>query len=302
MKTIRQPTTRDILKLTTLGAIWASAFMCIEVALTDFSPLAIAAWRISIGALALAPMVLLRRGQWPRGSRTWLLVFLAGALYNAVPFSLISWGQQYVSSGMTALLMSCGPFVALALSHVLTPDDRFTLGKLGGVVLGFSGVVVLVGEQALEGSGGAVVGQLAMVAAVSCYALSSLIVRRIVGVGPLTLSFVTLASSAIYMLPLLFVSGEPFPPITSTGSLTALLFLGFVPTAAAYVIRVQIVQQVGATFLSQVSFYIPPFGLLWSWLFLDQVPRGTIWVALALILCGLLVSRMGARGAARSAR
>lgn len=295
MEAIRQPTAVDVLKLTVLGAIWASAFMCIEVALTDFAPTSVAAWRIGIGTLALAPVALWSRQRWPRGTRNWVLVAIAGALYNAVPFSLISWGQQHINSGMAAILMSCGPFVALALSHFLTRDDRFTLPKLGGVVLGFTGVVVLIGEKALQGSGGAIAGQLAMVGAVSCYVMSSLVVRRVTGVGTLTLSVATLATSAVYMLPLMFLFGEPFPHITHTSSVIALVFLGLVPTAAAYVLRMQIVRQVGATFLSQVSFYIPPFGLLWSWLFLGHVPQGTIWLSLVLILGGLLVSRLPVR-------
>ncbi len=296
MQSIRPPTLVDLAKLTTLGAIWASAFACIEIALTGFSPLAIAAWRIAIGTLALAPFAFLGQPRWPRGTHNWLLVAAAGALYNAVPFTLISWGQQHISSGMAALLMSCGPFVALALSHFLTRDDRFTLRKLAGVSLGFAGVVVLLGEQVLAGSRGGVAGQLAMVAAVTCYVLSSLIIRRISGTAPLALSVSVLATSALYMVPIAFVFSHPLPVVDDPAPVIALVFLGLVPTAAAYVLRVQIVQQLGATFLSQVSYIIPVFGLLFSWAILGQPPGITTWLALLLVLSGLLVARGGARG------
>lgn len=291
MHAIRPPLVSDYIKLVVLGAIWGSAFMCIEVALADFSPLAIASWRIGIGAAALAGVVALRREVWPRGRRVWGLIVLAGVFYNTVPFTLISWGQQYVSSGMAAILLSCGPFVALALSHFLTRDDRFTAAKLIGTVLGFSGVLVLIGGGAGVGGSQRVAGQLAMIAAVTCYVISSLIVRRIGGVSTLMVSFVVLASSSIYMMPLLFFAGEPFPALSGYTPAAALLFLGLVPTAAAYILRVQIAQQVGATFLAQVSYVIPPFALFWSWLFLDQVPGPTTWLALLLILGGLVVNR-----------
>lgn len=297
---LRPPLVSDYVKLAALGAIWGSAFMCIEVSLTDFSPLAIAAWRIGIGAAALAGIVVLRRESWPRGRRVWALIVLAGAFYTTVPFTLISWGQQYVSSGMAAILLSCGPFIALALSHFLTRDDRFTTAKLIGTVLGFSGVLVLIGAEAGIGGSQRVAGQLAMIAAVTCYVISSLIVRRIGGVSTLMVSFAALATSSIYMVPLLFFVGEPFPVLSGYAPVTALLFLGLVPTAAAYILRVQIAQQVGATFLAQVSYVIPPFALLWSWLFLDQVPGPTTWLALLLILCGLAVNRAASPRGGRS--
>lgn len=292
MQTIRQPTTGDIAKLMTLGAIWASAFMCIEVALVDFPPLAIASWRIIIGALALAPLILLQRGSLPSGWRIWRLIFLAGVLYNAIPFSLISWGQQFISSSTAAIVMSCGPFIALALSHYLTPDDRFNIYKLAGVILGFLGVLVLIGVEALDGSAKAIMGQLAMVGAVTCYILSSLVVRRITGVSPSMISLTVLVSSCLYMMPVLLLFSEPLPKISDSNSIVALLFLGLVPTAFAYILRIQIAQQVGSTFLSQVSYVIPPFGLFWSWLFLGQIPSYATWLALVLILGGMVVSQI----------
>ena len=151
MEALRQPENRDIAKLFTLGAVWASAFMCVEVALRNFSPLAISTWRIAIATLVLLPIVWWKRDLWPRQPRNWLLIFLSGILYNAITFSLISCGQQFIPSSMAALLMSCGPFVALVLTHFLTHDEKFSLIKLLSVVLGFSGVILLLGSEALQG-------------------------------------------------------------------------------------------------------------------------------------------------------
>src|SRR5690606_31532469 len=184
---------------------------------------------------------------------------------------------------------------ALVLSHFLTRDDRLTAFKLGAVLLGFAGVVVLIGAQAVSGGAANIGGSLAMVAAVSCYVLSSLVVRRIVGVSPLALSLAVLAGSCAYMVPIVAVVSDPFPELSGRGPLAALVFLGLVPTAFAYILRIQIAQQVGAIFLSQVSYLIPPFGLFLSWLFLEQVPAPSSYVALTLILGGLIASRYAAR-------
>jgi drug/metabolite transporter (DMT)-like permease len=287
---IRQPGAFDYFKLTILGCLWSSAFLCVEIALQNFSPLVIANWRIVIATLTLLPIVWFFKEKWPRSMHVWTLLTGAGFLYNAIPFTLISWGQQSISSGMAALLMSSGPFVALLLAHVFTADEKFSVIKLIGICIGFSGVALLLGAEAFSGSVQTLTGQLAMIAAVSCYVLSSLVIRRIQGVTPLMISMTVLATSSVYMLPLVFLIAEPLPPITNQWSVVALVFLGVFPTAAAYIIRVQMLQQVGTTFMAQVSYLIPPFGLFWGWLFLDQVPASTTWIALLLILAGLAVT------------
>ncbi len=291
MQSIRPPQAKDYVFLVTLSAIWASTFICIEIALQGFTPFAIAAWRIFIGFIALLPFVIIHWRKLPQGWRVWGLIALVGMLYNAIPFTLVSWGQQFIPSSTTAIVMACGPFIALVLSHLLTPDDKFTLGKMIGVVLGFSGVSLLIGFEAIEGSAQAVVGQIAMVAAVVCYILSALLIRRITGLSPLLISAAVLGTTSIYMIPVMFLAGEQIPETVNLIPLIGLVVLGLIPTAAEYILRIQIVQQVGTTFLSQAGYMMPLFGLFWSWLFLNQIPGQVSWIALVLVLTGLAVSR-----------
>lgn len=292
MQTIRPPTITDTAKLVLLGAIWSSAFMCIEVALTDFSPLATASWRIVIAAGALVPMVILMRLKFPRDVRTWGLFTATGMLYNALPFTLISWGQQYISSGTASIVIASGTFISLVLSHYLTQDDRFSIPKFAGVAIGFTGVLILIGADAMDGSPGAVAGQLAVVAAVTLYILSSLIIRRISGVHTLVISAGVLLTSSLYMGPLMLFIDDPLPAVPRWSSIVSLAYLGMVPTAFAYLLRIQIIQQVGTTFLSQVSLLIPTFGVLWGWLFLSEIPTHASWIALIFVLSGMFVTRL----------
>ena len=291
MLSISEPGPADYGKLILLSAIWGSTFFAIEYALVDFSPLGVAGLRIVIGAVTLAPIIFIKRLPLPRSLRHWRLIFLAGFLYSALPFTLISWGQQFISSGTTAIALAFGPLIALIIAHKFTVDEKLTLQKLAGVVVGLTGVIVLIGLDALDGNRNAVLGQLAVIGAVSCYVCASLVTRRLGDFHSLVLSTTTLGTAALYMLPALFLLNTP---ITGAGTqaLTAIVFLGIVPTALAYVLRVQIVLKVGATFLSQVSYLIPLFALFWGRLFLDETPATNAWIALLLILAGMAITRL----------
>jgi drug/metabolite transporter (DMT)-like permease len=150
----------------------------------------------------------------------------------------------------------------------------------------------LIGADALDGSPRAVAGQMAIVAAVTLYILSSLIIRRITGVHTLVISAGVLLTSALYMGPLMLLIDEPLPAGARWSSVASLAYLGLVPTAFAYLLRIQIIQQVGTTFLSQVSLLIPTFGLLWGWLFLNEIPTRASWIALVFVLGGMIVTRL----------
>jgi drug/metabolite transporter (DMT)-like permease len=296
MQQIRHPTTTDTGKLFLLGAIWGSAFLCIDIAVADFPPITIAATRVLIAAIVLGTLSRLAGQNRPRDPRTLLLLLFIGFLNSALPFVLISWGQQYIPGGQSAVLMATGPIVALLLSHYMTADDRFSIDKAGGIVLGFSGVIVLVGADVLGGHQRPVFGQLAVMSAAACYAISAVITRHVAHVPPLMNSAIVLGTAALYMVPLALAVDHPWELQPSYAASLTLLFLGLVPTALAYLLRFQIVQFVGATFMSQVSYLVPLFAVFWGWLFLDQVPLRRSWVALALILTGVYISRRAPRG------
>ncbi len=295
MQPIRQPRFADTAKLVLLGAIWGSSFLCIDIALLGFSPLTIAALRVSLGGATLGLLVLLTGQTLPRSAATWTLVAVVGVLSSALPFFLISWGQQYIYGGQSAILMASGPFVALLLSHRLTPDDRLSGYKLLGMTMGFGGVAVLVGVDVLRGSSASVFGQLAIVGAACCYAGSAILTRKLSSISALTYSATTLLAGTACLAPLAVLLDRPWSLDPPREALLAVLFLGLVPTALAILLRFQIVQRVGATFMSMVAYLIPLFAVFWGWLLLSQVPPPRAWLALGLICLGLYVSRLPQR-------
>ncbi len=279
-------------RLFALGAIWGSSFLCIEIALAGFAPISIAALRIGVAAGVLLGLAILRGDPWPTDTRTLGLLAVAGGLNSAVPFFLIGWGQQFIPSNLSAVLMATSPIVALVLAHFATRDDRITPVKVAGVLLGFSGVIALVGVDALQGMTAGVWGQLAVTMAAVCYVSSAVISRRVTTITPLMGSAVMLGITAVYMLPLAFWWQPPTEYPRDTMVLTAMLYLALAPTALAYLLRFQLIQSAGVTFMAQVAYLIPMFGVFWSWLFLEQVPSQRTWFALALILTGVYVARL----------
>lgn len=298
MPPLRPPTAGDVTRLILLGAIWGSTFMWIEIALADFAPTSIVAARILLGAGLLLAFARWRGEPWPRGRAIWGLIFLIGLINNAVPFFLISWGQQYVASSLAAILLGIGPFLNLALAHWFTRDDRLTWPKLGAMVLGFAGIVVLVAPGLLAGPlDAALLGQAAVLLASLCYAVANLLTRRLTGqVAPVMSAGVTLASAALYTLPVALTLDRPWemaPP--GWPALGALILLGMLPTGLAFVLRFRMIAEVGTTFSAQVAYLIPLFGVAYGWTFLSERPSALALLALLLILSGIGLSQQRRR-------
>ncbi len=295
MRAIRQATGRDTTKLVALGAIWGSAFLCIEVALESFSPLAIAGLRVVLAAALLLGVAFAAGLKLPRSRGDWALLALLGLTNAALPFVLISWGQQAITAGTAAILMGMGPFVALSLNHLFTADDRLTWPKLAGVALGFAGMLSLVGVEALTGERASLLGQLAVLGASVCYALSGFLTRKLSHLDPRVSAGGVLLTASLYLLPAMLLLERPWELRPTPEALSALIFLGLVSSGVAYLLRFQLIRDTGAVFMSQVSYLVPVFGVFWAWLFLAQVPEETAWVALALVLLGINVSRLKRR-------
>ena len=291
LRSIRQGQPQDYAKLLTLGAIWGSAFMFIAVALEGFPPLALAALRVLVGAAALTTFGLLMGERWPRGAKVWALIAVIGLVNTALPFSLIAFGQTGVAANRAAILMTTVPFATLLLSHITTHDDRINAPKLFGLTLGVLGVLLVVGVDALTVGGQSILGQLSIMGAACCYALSNVLTRRLSYLPPTLGTACFLLTAAVYMGPLLVFFWWPEKPPETWEPYAAILALGLAPTALAYVLRFQLIRDVGSTFLSQVGYLVPIFGVFWAWVVLGEVPGLSALGALLLILLGVRVTQ-----------
>ena len=295
--TIRASHSGDYVKLMSLGAIWGSAFMLISVALEGFEPLAVAALRVVVGALCLTAVGLALRERWPRGGKTWALICLVGFLNTALPFSLIAFGQQDIAANRAAILMTTVPFVTLLLSHFTTHDDRISGPKLFGLTLGVSGVLLVIGLDAVTEQGQPLAGQLSIMGAACCYAMSNVLTRKLSHLPPTLGTASFLLTASVYMGPCLALFWWPAEPPGDWQPYAAVLALGMAPTALAYVLRFQLIRDVGSTFLSQVGYLVPVFGVFWAWMVLSEVPSLSAVGALVLILVGIRVTQWRRNGA-----
>ncbi|SPJ27451.1 DMT family transporter [Falsiruegeria mediterranea] len=289
---------RDWLMVAALGVIWGSTFLVIEIALRGITPFWLASARI-VFASGLVGLIWLFKGARlfadPVNAGTWVLLAVTGALSTAVPFLLISWGQQYVTSGFTGVSMASVALMVLPLAHFLVPGEQLSWRKALGFVVGFAGVVVLIGGQAFESSGteDEIWGRLACLSAAACYAVSSVMLRKLPKADPVGLTAVTLF---IGLVPVLTVALaiEGLPPAVDGPTFAALAVLGLIPTAGAFLLRIMVVLSAGPTFMSLTNYQVPIWSVIMGWLVLSEpLPPSLIW-ALLLILGGVGLSQYGA--------
>lgn len=293
------PTPLAWLLLVTLGVIWGGSFLAIAIALGGFGPLWIAAGRIGIAATILVALAFATGQGLPptetrTGRRTWLHCLGMGLLSNALPFALLSYAEQRVSSGFAGISMAVVPLLVLPLAHAFVPGERMTWAKTAGFAAGFAGVVLLIGPIGGGPGDPAGAARLACIAASCCYACGA-IVTRLAPPGPyLAFGAGGLLAAAAMILPVaLAVEGLPAWP--GLPALAAVLYLGIFPTAIATVMLVFVVQSAGPSFMSLVNYQVPVWAVLLGLAVRGEDLPGQFLVALTLILVGLAGSQLAGR-------
>ncbi|WP_299874401.1 DMT family transporter [uncultured Sulfitobacter sp.] len=291
-------TLKSWIMVSVLAFVWGGTFLVTEVALTGITPFWLAASRIGFAAVVMTLVWALRGfalfDVQPTPAQKGIVVAIALGS-SALPFSLLAWGQQYVTAGFAGVSMASVALIVLPLAHFLVPGETMRLRKVVGFVIGFVGVVILIGTQAFDSTGGALEtpGRLACMAAAACYAVCSILLRRLPAVDPIGLSTVLLIIGAAAVIPVAFALEGP-PPLPDPYILGVLAFLGLVPTAAANFLRVLVVRTAGPVFMSTVNYMVPLWSvLLGAWILAEPLPPSLIW-AMVLILAGVGLSQFGA--------
>ena len=287
---------KDWLRFWASGLIWSTSFLWIKIAVSEVSPLVLVDFRASFAALGMLLIILLTRSQripWQR-LRRWLGFYaLLGFINVAVPFVLISWGEQYISSGIASVLNSTTPLFAVMLTTFLLPEDRLNLAKLIGLLVGFAGVVVLFLPEL---KGGVVLDVLSMAAVLVAslfYAISGILIKRkgqnLPSEYQVLLQF-TFAAIITWALTLLFERPVHLPQLPLTWA--ALLWLGLLGSSLASLFYFQLIHSAGPTRATMVT-YIPPLvGLILGAIILGEALSWWTLVGGAMILAGIIaVSR-----------
>jgi drug/metabolite transporter (DMT)-like permease len=293
--------------LALLGVMWGGSFLGVELALDSLQPIWVATGRIALAAILLLTIALIVGDGLPSfatrtDKRVWLHCFGMGMFTNAIPFSLLSWGQQNVTSSFAGITMAVVPLLVLPLSHFLIPGERLTRHRVAGFAVGFAGVVVLIaGDQLVSGSfdlaGDSMLpAQLACVAASCCYAFGAIITRLCPPVSTLSFAAAGLVCATVVLVPVaLLTAGRP-DVITST-SLLGVLYLALLPTGAATILLTVIIRRAGPPFLSLVNYQVPVWAVVIGAVVLSETIRGHFITALVIILAGLAVAQRTPRAA-----
>jgi drug/metabolite transporter (DMT)-like permease len=281
-----------------LGIIWGGSFMGAKLALSELGPMTVAALRLIIATLILVSFAYIFRNGLPKWKTAtdksiWLHILGMGLLTNAIPFTLLNWGQLRVSSGFAGISMAVVPLLVLPLAHFLVANDTMNRRKILGFIIGFTGVVVLVGPSKFINTSGdplEPLARLACIGAACCYAIGSIITRRCPPVGLLSYSAAGLLVGTIGMVPVaLYFEGIPTMP--DTKAVLGILYLGLFPTALATIMLVYIINKAGPTFMSLVNYQVPIWAITFGVVFLGEDMPPSFLGALALILLGLGVSQ-----------
>jgi drug/metabolite transporter (DMT)-like permease len=282
---------RDWVTFWTLGLIWGSSFLWIKIALDNVGPFTLVAWRLLIGIAGLTLVVLVRRPTFPRERRIYGMLALLGLTNTALPFILITWGEQSIDSAVASILNGTVPLFAMVIAHFALEDDKMTRARVAGLILGFAGVIVLMSGELSPGKiGVGGLGQLAVLLAAVLYAASSVFARKnLHGQSPIVQAFVPLLVADLFIWT--GAIAIEAPDVVPTAGLTwfALLWLGLLGSCIAYLLLYTLLHRVGPTRTTMVTYVFPVVGLVLGIVFLNESVTTSLLIGSAMVVAGILV-------------
>jgi drug/metabolite transporter (DMT)-like permease len=292
MKSVVKPMSKyEWLLLIILSIVWGGSFFFVGVAFEALPPLTIVALRVSLATIALLTVVYFSGLRMPTNPKILVAFIFMGILNNVIPFTLIVWGQTHIASGLASILNATTPLFTIVAAHFLTKDEKMTNNKIVGVIIGFAGVVIMLGHEALGGLGDSVFAQLAVLAAAISYSLAGIYGRRFAqsGIKPVVTATGQVTASSLLLIPLAVFYDKPFAlPMPGIEIWLAILGLALISTAFAYILYFRILSTAGATNLLLVTLLIPVSAILLGTVILGEQLELKHMLGMGLISIGLL--------------
>ncbi len=289
-----------------VGAVWGSSFLFIRIGVEEFTPPEVVFFRTAIAAIGLCTVVVLRRIPIPTDWSTWRALIIIGLGNVVAPFMLITWAEQFITSGLAAVLQSTAALFALVIAHLVFADERMSVQKVIGLATGFIGIVVLFSSEI--GGENSLFGMFGMVGASLCYATFTTLVRKIIqnNIAPIVVAASSMIVSTVATAPLAFLAPAGFTPLTSVSAdaLNAVIILGVLNTFVAYLFYYFVVRELGVARASMVTYVVPPVGVVLGALFLQEevglpllIGGGLIFAGIAIVNLRLRLKRLAKQGA-----
>jgi drug/metabolite transporter (DMT)-like permease len=285
--------------LIVLAVLWGGSFFFVEIAVEAIPTFSLVLLRVGLGAFGLWCYLLLRRRTLPWRLTFWWPFFVIALLNNAVPFSLLVWGQSHIAGGLASILNATTPFFAVIVASLLVQEEKLTLNRVIGATIGFMGVAVLIGPDILSTLGDSVLAQIACLGAALSYAFAGVFARKssVFKTAPDQAATAQLTAATVLLLPVTMIADSPNElTIPSFSVVCAILSLGFLATSCAYVVYFKILATAGAVNLLLVTFLVPVTAMFLGIAVLGEVISetqvlGAVAIGIALsVIDGRLVS------------
>ncbi len=287
---MKQPSFFDYLLLIFLALIWASAFFNIKIATYSFGPITIAFLRVFFGAIPVLMLCYYKKIKLEAFSKDWYWFAMIGLINLVVPFYLIAYGVQSVQSNLAAILMSTTPLSSTILGHFYTKNEKFNFVKTIGILIGFSGILYLFSDNILINENN-ILSALLILLGSTCYVIGGVLTLKISKKKNENVTGSILIWAVIILIPIVCFVEQPWNINPRLDSTISVIYLGFVSTGIAWLLRFKILVKNGLIFQSQVSYLIPIFGTILSYIFLKELITFKVLISLIAVSIGIYFVR-----------
>jgi drug/metabolite transporter (DMT)-like permease len=275
-----------------LSFLWGGSFFFISVAVSELPPFTLVTMRVGLAAVTLWLVLLVSGYPIPKSPEVWRAFVMMGLLGNALPFSLIAWGQTHIGAGLASIINATTPIFTILIAGAFLSDEHITPRKMLGVTAGLAGVIVLIGPSALLELGTNTMAQLAVIGAAVSYSCATVFGRRFkaMGISPLDTAVGQVTASTIILLPVVWFIDKPLQLANPSLQVwLSILALAIFSTAFAYILFFRILSSSGATNVVLVTFLAPVTASLLGWLMLDEQLQAKHFIGMACIGLGLAI-------------
>ena len=283
---MRQPKLLDYLLLVLLALIWASAFFNIKIATYSFGPVTIAFLRVFFGAIPVLLLCYYKDIKIEAFSKDWYWFAMIGFINLVAPFFLIAYGVKSVQSNLAAILMSTTPLSSTVLGHFYTNNEKFNFIKTFGILIGFSGILYLFSDNILINENNFLSAILILLGS-TCYVIGGVLTLKISKKKNENVTGSILIWAVIILIPLASFIEQPWDVVPRLDSTISVIYLGLVSTGIAWLLRFRILVNNGLIFQSQVSYLIPIFGTILSYIFLKELITIKVLISLIAVVIGI---------------
>ena len=292
---MREANTFDLLLLIILAVIWGSAFFNIKIATYSYEPFTLALVRVIFASIPLVLLCKFKKIKIEAFGENWKLYALIGLCNISIPFVLIAIGTSMINSYLAAILMSTTPLSGSILAHFFIKDEKLSLLKSSGVLIGFSGIVLLFFDKVTINSENYLYALITILGS-TFYCIGGLLTLKLKDKKNENVTTSTTIWSVIFLFPFSLLIETPWNSNPTLASTMSLLYLGVVATGFAWLIRFRILTVNGLVFQTQVAYLIPIFGIFFGYFIMDEIITWRVLLSLVIILTGIYIFKKNNKG------